>query len=75
MVLEVSQNSGLVNIDLFPEIVMGFMESFTPSHEKISRGLRCRKERKMGRTAILEHQNSNTPGQLHFDRPVFLPIQ
>lgn len=58
MILEVSQNSRLVNIDLFPETVMGFMELFTSSHEKTSRGLKYRKERRIGRTAKLGHLNS-----------------
>lgn len=34
IVLGASQESGLVNIDLFPEAVTGFMESFTPSSSK-----------------------------------------
>ena len=37
MVLEGSQKSGLVNIDLFLETVLGFMELFTSSHEKTSK--------------------------------------
>lgn len=74
MVLEVSQKSGLVNIDLFPETVLGFMELFTSSHEKTSRSLRCR-EGKIGETAKLEHLNSKAPCQLHLDGPVFSLIQ
>lgn len=33
IVLEESQKSGLVNIDLLPETVLGSMESSSPSHE------------------------------------------
>lgn len=60
MVLEASQKSGLVNIDLFPETVLGFMELFTSSHEKTSRGLRYR-EGKIGGRAKLGHLNSKAP--------------